>query len=136
MKNIPIFVYGTLMKGEHNHFILENENVKYVGEGSLWGYELYAVTKSFPAVLRNGDKAVKGELYYVEEDVLATLDNLECEGYMYNREVAYAYVDGVKYVTYVYTVNNSKVFTDVENEYTKINPIGNFAKWSSSLSIS
>jgi len=73
MANI-LFVYGTLMKGMRNHVYLEKAKFLEAGETAP-EYEL-AYNGSIPAA-RAGNESIKGELYEVDDETLASLDVLE-----------------------------------------------------------
>ncbi len=103
---IPVFVYGTLLEGRRNHFLLEGS--ERIGEGELKGYVLYDLG-SYPGAVRGGDSGILGELYAVTPDTLEQLDDLEGEGTLYQRRrepvvlqdgrrveaLVYAYLRGV-----------------------------------------
>ncbi len=74
METKLLFVYGTLMQGMRNHLYLEK--AKFVGAAKTKPeYELL-YNGSIPAV-RAGSTAVTGELYEVDDAILASLDVLE-----------------------------------------------------------
>ena len=73
MANI-LFVYGTLMKGMRNHVYLEKAKFLEVGQTAP-EYELM-YNGSIPAA-RAGSESIKGELYEVDDETLASLDILE-----------------------------------------------------------
>ncbi|ONI37908.1 hypothetical protein AN639_01060 [Candidatus Epulonipiscium fishelsonii] len=109
-----VFVYGTLMKGHYNHdYYLAKAT--YLGERVLDGYELYDLGAYPGIVARKGEK-VRGELYQIEEDMLADLDILEGEGTLYNRLTVEVEDEQnlTKERAYVYIYNN-----DI-TRYTKI----------------
>lgn len=82
-KFFPVFVYGTLKKGEGAHHFLANSEP--LGKAvtspnfSLWTYK-----GGFP-LLRDGDTIVEGEVYLVTENVLQRLDQYEGVGHLYER---------------------------------------------------
>jgi gamma-glutamylaminecyclotransferase len=79
-----VFVYGTLMQGEHHHDQLAG--AEFVGPRSTRAqYELVQVDY-FPAMLLGGHTRVLGELYAVDEATLARLDELEEVPHYYVRE--------------------------------------------------
>jgi gamma-glutamylaminecyclotransferase len=79
-----LFVYGTLMRGEHHHDALAG--AEFLGEAeTLPVYELVLVDY-FPALLTGGATAVRGELYRVDAELLARLDELEEVPHYYVRE--------------------------------------------------
>ena len=73
-ETVNVFVYGTLMKGEHNHYFLEK--AEYIGEyktEARWG--LINIGQ-FPALVPHVLE-VEGEVYKVSLATLNTLDRLE-----------------------------------------------------------
>lgn len=78
-----VFVYGTLLKGLRNHRALAG--ARFLGTGSAYGVELFDVGP-FPAVVKSYKKAVKGELYEVDDITLTRLDILEGTPHLYRRE--------------------------------------------------
>jgi gamma-glutamylcyclotransferase (GGCT)/AIG2-like uncharacterized protein YtfP len=69
-----LFVYGTLMQGMRNHQYLEK--AKFLGAAQTEAeYELM-YNGSIPAA-KAGSESIKGELYDVDDEILASLDVLE-----------------------------------------------------------
>ncbi|MCC6934518.1 MAG: gamma-glutamylcyclotransferase [Candidatus Yanofskybacteria bacterium] len=69
-----LFVYGTLMQGMRNHVYLEKATLVGPAETKP-EYELL-YNGSIPA-MRPGSESVKGELYEVNDEILAGLDVVE-----------------------------------------------------------
>lgn len=75
----PLFVYGSLLRGEPNH--------RELGGAALLGpavtEPLYGLVDlgAFPALVRFGTVAVQGELYLATRDDLRRLDAFEGEAY-------------------------------------------------------
>jgi gamma-glutamylcyclotransferase (GGCT)/AIG2-like uncharacterized protein YtfP len=70
-----LFVYGTLMRGEHHHDVMQG--AEFVAEvETAPGYELVLIDY-FPALLEGGSARIRGELYRVDAETLARLDALE-----------------------------------------------------------
>jgi len=86
--NVPgrsprVFVYGTLLRGQSNHRLLEDAT--FVGETRTEvGFELVDLGP-FPAMVRRGDARVVGEEYEVGANTLAALDRLEGHPRFYRR---------------------------------------------------
>ena len=78
-----VFVYGTLKKGWGNNTLLANST--YKGAGTVKGTLINL--GSFPALLKEGDSIVHGELYDVTDAILSMLDMLEGHPYFYKREL-------------------------------------------------
>jgi len=83
-----VFVYGTLKRGWRNHRLLEGAT--FLGTAvTRRRYRMLCV--GFPVVLATSPKpevqlgCVTGELYEVDEAILAQLDRLEGNGRMYQR---------------------------------------------------
>lgn len=74
-----LFVYGTLMTGERNHFLLE-PFIESAEPALLNGMDLLPVTAEYPGIVP-GPGAVRGELVALKPDrlfdALAVLDELE-----------------------------------------------------------
>lgn len=77
-----VAVYGSLLSGLHNHPVLGNS--KFIGEGVLTGYALYAVSSFFPGIVQELDSAVRVEVYECDDATMRRLDRLE--GYIAERE--------------------------------------------------
>ena len=82
-KNIPFFVYGTLLSGFNNHKLVASRIQKIV-PASITGVQLAHFTEGFPGIYPARNKAVatvQGELLFPqggeEESVLEILDKLE-----------------------------------------------------------
>ncbi|HHX75244.1 MAG TPA: gamma-glutamylcyclotransferase [Firmicutes bacterium] len=96
-----IFVYGTLMKGLSNHYLLQE--AKFICPATLNGYGLYCVTPDFPGIVPMHGAAVRGEVYEVNNKTLEHLDALEAEGALYVRQKAECTLgDGTLIQAYVY----------------------------------
>lgn len=100
--NHLVFVYGTLKKGEPNHYILQdpaNGTVQYIGKAKtikMWPLVI-ASRYNIPFLLfqENQGKQVNGEVYSVDNAMLDKLDELECHPKYYERileEVQFAEV--------------------------------------------
>jgi gamma-glutamylaminecyclotransferase len=93
-----LFVYGTLMRGERHHDVMAG--AEFVGAAqTLAEYELVLIDY-FPALVRGGAQRVRGELYRVDAETLARLDELEEVPHYYVRERV-ALADGGSAETYV-----------------------------------
>lgn len=92
----PLFVYGTLRKGEKNHKKLKG--ARSLGESTLKGFR--RTEGEGPAIVP-GDKndSVDGELYDIDLETLKEID--EYEGEEYIRELV-ELEDGSKAYAYVY----------------------------------
>ena len=77
-----VFVYGTLMKEEYNHPLIENS--KFIKRAFVEGYDMYDMG-FYPAII-SGEGIIPGELYEVAENDIDSLDQLEGEGSLYIRK--------------------------------------------------
>ncbi|MBI2376068.1 MAG: gamma-glutamylcyclotransferase [Deltaproteobacteria bacterium] len=73
-----LFVYGSLLSGEHNHHVLGSAVLLGTRE-TLPEFELVDLG-AYPALVRGGRTAVRGELYEVDPRALPALDSFEDEG--------------------------------------------------------
>jgi gamma-glutamylaminecyclotransferase len=95
-----VFVYGTLLYGEHNHRHLTG--ARLVGAArTLPAFRLHDLGP-FPGLVAGGEHAVSGEVYAVDEPTLAGLDRLEGTPDFYRR-VSIVLADGAHTETYVLT---------------------------------
>jgi gamma-glutamylcyclotransferase (GGCT)/AIG2-like uncharacterized protein YtfP len=75
-KLFPVFVYGTLLEGEHYHRELKAS--QKVGKGTTPGRLFWVRVNYFPgAIFEEGDKRIYGEVYLVTKEVRDRLDDLE-----------------------------------------------------------
>lgn len=102
---IPVFVYGTLRRGFHNHHLLKG--LPYLGSGytTVEKYELRdAGQGSFPVAFEKGIKQkskkrnqnvgkIRGEIFAVDPKTLLSLDRLENNGGMYTRSLQYVFLE-------------------------------------------
>jgi gamma-glutamylaminecyclotransferase len=80
-----VFVYGTLMKGEHHHEVLKEASFVGLAETEPT-FELVQIDY-YPALLPQGATRVIGEVYEVDDAMLAKLDELEEVPDYYVREL-------------------------------------------------
>ena len=78
----PVFVYGTLMKGERAQAYLNGQ--EFLGEGLLRDYGIYHLG-SYPGIKPLEGGSVPGELYLVDRMTLQRMDQYEGEGSLYHR---------------------------------------------------
>lgn len=78
-----VFVYGSLRKGEHNHWYLEGS--QFIGEFSTQPCFAMYDLGTYPGIVE-GDFSVRGEVYQVDDDMLHHLDELEEVPIEYCRE--------------------------------------------------
>lgn len=86
-----VFVYGSLKRAFHNHFILQNHGVDFLGVART-DQDCYNMRSfgGFPAVFRVTTEDayfIFGELFVVDSDTLREIDELESNGQFYRREL-------------------------------------------------
>jgi gamma-glutamylcyclotransferase (GGCT)/AIG2-like uncharacterized protein YtfP len=80
-----VFVYGTLKSGFRNHYLLE-ECEFFGGAATVPTYKM--IENGFPVIMRDPEgKPLAGEIYIVDDNTLARLDQLEREGSSYDRKL-------------------------------------------------
>jgi gamma-glutamylcyclotransferase (GGCT)/AIG2-like uncharacterized protein YtfP len=84
-----VFVYGTLLSGEANHFFLSESDSMLIN-AEVWaeGYEMFDNNGWFPfaARARQAGEKIKGEIWAIDEKTLNDLDQLEgVSGGLYER---------------------------------------------------
>lgn len=83
INNVPVFVYGTLMKkGSASHYMRDAD---FLGDATLPGYAMYDLGW-YPGILNREGSAVLGEVYLVSEEMLKDMDRYEGEGFLYMRK--------------------------------------------------
>ena len=78
----PVFVYGTLMRGQRAHHQLSASD--FAGCFCLKDYAMYHLG-SYPGIVPCAGESVMGELYFVSEEMIAQMDRYEREGDLYLR---------------------------------------------------
>jgi gamma-glutamylaminecyclotransferase len=95
---VLLFVYGTLLRGEANHPLLEGcRFLREVATGP--GFELVDLGE-FPGMVKGGRGSVQGELFSVPRDRFVALDALEDHPRTYWR-TSVELADRSKAVTYL-----------------------------------
>lgn len=81
-----VFTYGTLKRGYRNHHFLDG--CELVSE-AVTADRFYVTCVGFPIAHRRGKRKlpVRGEVYRVSDEVLASLDHLEGVPHHYQREL-------------------------------------------------
>ena len=126
MKNLPFFVYGTLIPDQPNYYLWK-DSIANTKKGILKNYELFDMGH-YPMIIQSEGNNVHGMLMYIENEdynkITKIIDNLE--GYnpenhgssAYNRELrnielengelekAWIYIGSKEYVKKKNTVKN------------------------------
>lgn len=80
MSELPIFVFGTLRRGESNHKYLEGKYVRWL-PATLPGFRRSVAAHGYPAAIPTSDSVVTGELFFIDPvqyvETLAACDALE-----------------------------------------------------------
>ena len=102
-----VFVYGTLRRGQRNHGLLASS--RFVGEAATLRPFWMITTGPFPVLLDQVPDdfgvpalAVSGEVYHVDDAVLAELDRLERLGIAYDRKVTEVHEAGQRVEAHIY----------------------------------
>jgi len=71
-----LFVYGTLMKGCNNHWLLKELGARYIGRATARGYTITVdiIPFMYPAPQ---NCSVEGEVYEVPREAIPELDDFE-----------------------------------------------------------
>lgn len=100
----PVFVYGTLMKGERANHLLSN--CEFGGRCLLRNYAMYDLG-SYPGIRPCSGESVLGELYFANDNVVARLDEYEGEGSLYCRMPVQIFKGGSSFAVEAYVYNQS-----------------------------
>jgi gamma-glutamylcyclotransferase (GGCT)/AIG2-like uncharacterized protein YtfP len=117
---IPIFVYGSLKQGLHNHWLLHNAIFIDVAQTTEQCWDMISMG-GFPAVIP-GNKNIYGELYHVTPQDLLMLDHLEGHPDFYSRTA----VELNNGQAWMYVLNPS---TDYDNNKENIIEENNLLIW-------
>lgn len=80
-----LFVYGTLKRGYHNNRLLKDS--KFLGAATSQSEAFVMWGRGFPFLAENNHgHAVRGEIYVIDDEVLADCDRLEGHPDWYHRE--------------------------------------------------
>jgi len=97
---IPVFVYGSLREGFHNHDVVKGNFFLGSAVTSIEKYEMREPNHGgFPLVFERSSDAscttkgkINGEVYVVDPITLLNLDQLEGNGRMYTRKQQWVYL--------------------------------------------
>lgn len=98
----PVFTYGTLMRGERAHNLVNDK--AFIMNTIVEEYDFYDLG-SYPAV-KKGEKSVIGELYVVDDETLKVIDRYEGKGVLYNRDYCSISYNGISVRAFIYTYIN------------------------------
>ena len=101
---VLLFVYGTLMRGEWAHGLLSGSS--FVGEATTAPGHALLDLGSYPGMVREGDGAVRGELFTIEAALVPKLDEYEGAPELFERAVV-ELADGTKALSYLFRAGAS-----------------------------
>ena len=110
-----IFVYGTLKKGFHNHYLLED--AEFICKATTKKkYPMVNTEEDFPYLLNKQGIGcnIQGEVYRIDDDILAMLDILEGYPEHYTREMIQVLSRGIELNTLVYFLNEELDYNSYE----------------------
>ena len=117
MNEIYVFVYGTLMKNQSNHSVMEKAQGKFVGNGRTTypTYKMFSMNDWYPIVI-DGNSYIDGEVYIIPESKLfSELDVLESYPDLYQRKAIDITLDsGTKIKAIIYYMCGS--FGDIKDK--------------------
>ena len=111
---VRVLVYGTLKNGHSNHTLIEEAGGIFLGYESVTGpYQMWDLG-AIPAVTHSetGERTIRGELWAMDPEGLATLDMLEGHPNFYQRNKVWT--DRLKKRAWMYTL----VATNYLSEHT------------------
>ena len=84
-----VAVYGTLRRGGHNHYLLQEDSKKSELLGRTYVKDKYTMYNlgTFPALVKEGEHSIYLEVYRVDKDIFEKLDALEGYPNWYKREL-------------------------------------------------
>jgi gamma-glutamylaminecyclotransferase len=112
-----VFVYGTLMKGELHHTSIEHARFLRTAETQP-AYDLVQIDY-YPAMIEGGTLTIRGELYEIDDQTLAHLDELEEVPRYYERKPI-KLSDGSEALTYVMPRERAQTSTPIPSGYFRM----------------
>uniref|UniRef100_A0A0L8GR56 Gamma-glutamylcyclotransferase family protein n=2 Tax=Octopus bimaculoides TaxID=37653 RepID=A0A0L8GR56_OCTBM len=110
-----VFVYGTLKRGQPNHFLIENVTnglAKFIGDATTaLRYPLVIASQyNIPFLLPFEGKGnfISGEVYDVDGKMLTRLDELEQHPDVYKREKISVISNGNSFMSWCYILQKPK----------------------------
>lgn len=102
-----LFTYGTLMKGNSNHFFMNRS--RYIGEAYINDFAIYDLG-NYPAIKPFVGNKIKGELYSVPTEDFERIRQLEGDGFLYSSQLVNAKYNfkTIKSYTFVYLCHVDK----------------------------
>ena len=110
---IIIFVYGTLLKDEPNHYLLSEAEFIYRSQTKP-DYILLDINGHFPAIVLSGNTSVKGEVYKINKRTLSQIDRLEGNPNFYKR-VEINLQNKLMVKTYLLDLNNFGSYSRIDS---------------------
>jgi gamma-glutamylcyclotransferase (GGCT)/AIG2-like uncharacterized protein YtfP len=107
-----VFVYGTLLRGESNHFRLSRSD--FLGEAATAPLFALRDMGGFPALIEGGTQSVQGEVYAVTRETLCLLDELE-EHPVYYRRSEVRLSDGRGVMAYLLPAEKARHYPVIES---------------------
>lgn len=111
MSRLPLFVFGTLRRNEPNHHYLAGRYDRWL-PATLSGFRQSVAAHGFPAIVRQPDDRVEGELYFISPgvydetlrgcDTLEDIPEGELAGPYYRRAVVTVETDDGAYEAWAY----------------------------------
>ena len=110
---ILIFVYGTLLSGEPNHYLLSDSEF-ICKANTAPDFKLFDVNGYFPAMVSGGNTKVKGEVYNINKRTLSKIDRLEGHPNFYKR-TEIILQNKMKAKTYLLDLNKSGSYSRMDS---------------------
>ena len=100
---LNVFIYGSLKKGQSNHYVIKNK-LKFICK--IKSKEKYALIDlgEYPGLIKIPKYQIEGELYQISPDQIKMLDDFEREGELYERETILL-SNNTSALTYFYKIN-------------------------------
>ena len=118
------FIYGSLRKGEYNHYIMEKCS-ELMGLTKIKGFKLISLG-SYPAIIPTGDKKdlVVGEVFKINDfNIINRVDGMEL-GAGYKRTMQKVRLDGDKKIKVIFYEYKKSI-----SEYDLINSVVKSGDW-------
>jgi len=82
-ETLRVFVYGTLRKGQYNHYLLDK--ARFIKDTRVDGFQMFS--RGFFPFLYEGEGSIVAELYEINQRIFFSLDLLEGYPHHYQRKI-------------------------------------------------
>ncbi len=107
-ETLRVFVYGTLRKGQYNHYLLNK--ARFIKDTRVDGFQMYS--RGFFPFLYEGEGSIIAELYEINQRIFFSLDLLEGYPHHYQRKIVSDVNGDEAWIYYFENRNNERYMSN------------------------